>query len=199
MPEPRSAWTSPTARLRNRPPKHSVTCCLLRFTAMARIYILALLAIGVMAMAASFVAAPARDAAVPLAAAQPAEPAGETDALMLKRDGSGQFRIAATVNNVEVTFLVDTGADLIALTEAEAQNVGLNVPESEFKPVMQTASGIGYGAMVHIDTIEVAGTTLRDVEAVVVRDLSVNLLGQTALRQMGGIELNRDTMVIRPR
>ena len=166
---------------------------------MARIYILALLAIGIMVMAASFVAAPAREVAVPLAAAQPTEPAGETDALMLKRDGSGQFRIAATVNNVEVTFLVDTGADLIALTEAEAQNVGLTVPESEFKPVMQTASGIGYGAMVHIDTIEVAGTTLRDVEAVVVRDLSVNLLGQTALRQMGGIELNRDTMVIRPR
>ena len=166
---------------------------------MARIYILALLAIGIMVMAASFVAAPAREVAVPLAAAQPTEPAGETDALMLKRDGSGQFRVAANVNNVEVTFLVDTGADLIALTEAEAQNVGLTVPESAFKPVMQTASGIGYGAMVHIDTIEVAGTTLRDVEAVVVRDLSVNLLGQTALRQMGGIELNRDTMVIRPR
>ena len=165
---------------------------------MHRLYIIAVLAAGIMAMAATFIAAPAGDAAAPLAAAQPSAPAGETDALMLKRDGSGQFRIAAQVNNVEATFLIDTGADLIALTETEAQNAGLNVPESAFKPVMQTASGIGYGAFVKLDTLEVAGTTLRDVEAVVVKDLSVNLLGQTALRQMGGIELKGDTMVIRP-
>lgn len=166
---------------------------------MARLYLMALFAVGIMCMAAAFVAAPPNDVVAPVAAKQAPADHTETEALLLKRDGSGQFRVNASVNNIETTFLIDTGADIVALTEAEAQSLGLTVAESDFKPVMQTASGVGYGAMVHLDTIEVAGTTLRSIDAVVVKDLSVNLLGQTALRQLGGIELKGDTMVIRPR
>ena len=44
---------------------------------------------------------------------------------------------------------------------------------------------------------EVAGKVVRDVEAVVVQDLAVNLLGQSVLRELGGVELKGDEMVIR--
>ena len=64
---------------------------------------------------------------------------------------------------------------------------------------MQTASGVGYGAPVTLDEIEVAGMTLRNVDAVVVQGLSVNLLGQSVLRKLGGVELKGDSMVIRSR
>ena len=168
---------------------------------MIRLYIIALAAVGLMCMAAVFVV-PGLDHAAPVAVAS-RKPVikvkAETDALLLRRDRSGQFHLEASVNNNAVKFLVDTGADVVALTEDEAANLNFNLSPGDFQPVMQTASGVGYGAPVKLDEIEVAGTTLRDVDAVVVRGLSVNLLGQSVLRQLGGVELKGDTMIIRSR
>jgi len=65
--------------------------------------------------------------------------------------------------------------------------------------MMQTASGVGYGAPVTIDSLEVGGQEFRGVPAVVVEGLTVNLLGQSVLRQLGKVELSGDRMVIRPR
>ena len=118
---------------------------------------------------------------------------------MLRRDSSGQFHLEASVNGLPVEFLVDTGADIVALTEEEAANLGLSVSEGDFQPVMQTASGVGYGAKVRLDEIEVVDDKLRDVEAVVVKGLTVNLLGQSALRKLGSVQLNGDSMIIRAR
>lgn len=133
------------------------------------------------------------------AAAQPgnAEPAGwhENSALLVKRDASGQFHLSASVNGESVRFLVDTGADMVALTTEEADALGLAY--GEMQPIMQTAAGTGYGAPVTIDEIEVAGKVVHNVDAIVAQDLGVNLLGQSVLRQLGGVELKGDEMVIR--
>jgi aspartyl protease family protein len=63
---------------------------------------------------------------------------------------------------------------------------------------MRTASGTGYGALVRIDRLEVAGRELHDVPAVVMQGLTTNLLGQSALKQLGKVELQGDRMVIKP-
>lgn len=124
----------------------------------------------------------------------------EDNALSLSRDPSGQFRVRAGINGgSEVEFLVDTGADLVALTEAEAESLGILPAEEEFQPSMRTASGVGYGAPVVLDEMEVAGQQLHGVDAVVVRGLATNLLGQSVLRRLGGVELQGDRMVIRPK
>lgn len=120
------------------------------------------------------------------------------DAMVLRRDGSGQFHVTATLDGEEVRFLVDTGADVVALTESTAERIGLRPEPDEFLPLMKTASGTGYGAPVTIDSIEIGGQEFRDVEAVVMRGLGTNLMGQSVLRRMGGVELNGDDMVIRP-
>jgi aspartyl protease family protein len=166
---------------------------------MNRLYSIALFAIGLMCMVAAFLtprAESAAPAAAPHAAAKLVK--AETDALLLRRDGSGQFHVDANVNNGQVTFLVDSGADMVALTEDQAAELGITPSPDEFKPAMQTASGVGYGAEVKLDDVEIAGTTLHNVDAIVVRGLSVNLLGQSVLRQLGSVELKGDTMVIRP-
>ena len=64
--------------------------------------------------------------------------------------------------------------------------------------MLRTASGTANGARVKLDRLVVSGQVLHDVEAVVVEGLGVNLLGQSALRQMGRVELQGDHMVIRP-
>lgn len=119
-----------------------------------------------------------------------------TDQMLLERDGSGQFHIAAQVNGIETDFLVDTGADIVSLTESDAEQLGLDFDPDAMRPIMKTASGMGYGTLVRIDTLEVGDAQFQDVQAVIMRGLSVNLLGQNVLRQLGKVELQGDRMVI---
>lgn len=169
---------------------------------MNRLLFIVFFAIGVMSVAAALLVAPMEpetqagsSAAVSADAAQAHE---DDQALSLTRNSSGQFSIRASVNGShDIEFLVDTGADLVALTEAEADALGILPAEEEFQPNMQTASGVGYGAPVTLDEVEVAGQRLQGVDAVVVRGLATNLLGQSVLRQLGSVELKGDKMVIR--
>lgn len=169
---------------------------------MNRLYALALLAVVLMSMVAVFAAPPDEDAPVAAAAAseavsESASDYGESQALLIKRDSSGQFHLSATLNGSSERFLVDTGADMVALTEDAAADLGLVV--GEMQPVMQTASGVGYGAPVTIEEMVVAGVELRNVDAMVVQGLSTNLLGQSVLKKLGGVSLRGDRMVIHPR
>ena len=116
----------------------------------------------------------------------------------LQRDGSGQFRLTARVNGEDTRFLVDTGADIVALTVEDAERLGVQVDPGSFQPLMRTASGTGRGAIVQLRSIEVAGHEFRNVDAVVMEGLGVNLLGQSVLRRFGSLELSGDRMVIRP-
>lgn len=166
---------------------------------MNRVTYIALAAVGIMSLIAAMLAPRAAEAPVLQAAPAKAASVEAAKALTLIRDGSGQFTLRADVNGSEVEFLVDTGADVVALTEAEAEALGVLPDESEFLPTMQTASGTGYGAPVTLDEIEIAGQKLHDVDAVVVKDLGTNLLGQSALRRLGSVELKGDKMVIKPR
>ena len=129
---------------------------------------------------------------------QAAPGAGDLDdAMVLQRDGSGQFHIGAQVDGQDTQFLVDTGADVVALTVDEAERLGYPVDPENFVPMMQTASGTGNGTIVHLDRLEVAGAEFHDIDAVVMDGLAVNLLGQTILSQLGQVSLEGDRMVIR--
>ncbi|MFT4027845.1 MAG: TIGR02281 family clan AA aspartic protease [Novosphingobium sp.] len=118
---------------------------------------------------------------------------GDTE---LQRDGSGQFRLTARVNGEDTPFLIDTGADIVALTVSDAQRLGVQVDPGEFQPLMRTASGTGRGAFVQLRSIEVAGHEFANVNAVVMEGLEVNLLGQSVLRRFGSLEMSGDRMII---
>ena len=170
---------------------------------MYRLLAIALGAIGAMSLLAVVlgVGASSEDTGPggPAASAKTSARSESAQAMVLKRDGSGQFNLIASANGSEVAFLVDTGADMVALTEAEAENLGLMLDESDFEPMAQTASGVGYGAAVTLDELVVAGQEFHDVEAVVMRGLSTNLLGQSVLGKLGKVELKGDSMVIHRR
>jgi len=123
--------------------------------------------------------------------------ASADDAMVLQRDGTGQFHLSAQIDGQDTSFLVDTGADMVALTVEEAERLGYAVDPETFVPMMQTASGTGSGAIVHLDRMEVAGAEFHDIDAVVMDGLPVNLLGQTVLAKLGQVSLEGDRMVIR--
>ncbi len=129
-----------------------------------------------------------------------AEPSGFAAAeTVLERDSSGQFLLEARVNGEEAQFIVDTGADIVALAPAEAERLGIDVAADDYQPILRTASGVGKGAPVRLDRFELGEEELRDVGAVVVEGLGVNLLGQSVLRRLGRVELQGDRMVIEHR
>ncbi len=157
-----------------------------------RLHIISLSAIGSMSLAAALITprvgtAPKPVEPKPTEAAQMAT--GMGGEVALKADETGQFHIDTMINGAPVTFLVDTGANMVALTEAQAEELGLSVLPEDFEPNMQTASGTGYSAPVHLERLEIAGIELRDVDAVVVRDLGINLMGQSVLRKLGSVEM----------
>lgn len=123
------------------------------------------------------------------------EPVAGEDTV-IRRDSSGQFRINGKINGLNSRFLVDTGADIIALTPETAQDAGIPVDPGSFQPILQTASGEGMGARYVVKELEIAGRPFTDVEVIVAQGLETNLLGQSMLRKLGKVVLEGDKMVI---
>lgn len=121
------------------------------------------------------------------------------EGISVARDATGQFHLELAVNGTPTRFLIDTGADLVALTMADAERAGLPVDPGAFRPILRTASGEGLGARVRLERLEIGQVELRDIDAVVVQDLDTSLLGQTVLARMGRVELSGDRMVLEPK
>lgn len=119
---------------------------------------------------------------------------GET---IVGRDDAGHFNLSVTVNGRQVAFLVDTGADKVALTVETARSLGLYVNEAAFQPVALGAGGPVRGQHITIDRLEIGVRSLTGVDAMVLEGLGTNLLGQSALSQLGGVEMRGNQMVLR--
>lgn len=163
------------------------------------ILIMAAMALGTGALLGSADDGGAAQKAALQAANQPAESSQtttEAGALIINRDTSGQFRLTAQVNGQDTRFLVDTGADVVAISIEEAERIGIPVNPANFQPMMETAAGTGNGAAYEIDELSVAGQEFRNVEVIVLEGLKTNLLGQTVLSRLGRVELHGDQMTI---
>jgi aspartyl protease family protein len=95
----------------------------------------------------------------------------------IARDRDGHFRVEGAVNGQPVTFLVDTGASMVGVTEPLAERAGLDGGEPvRFRTANGERVGTGY-----------TGSTDRDA-----------LLGQNFLRHFD-VEIRGDRMLIHPR
>ena len=117
--------------------------------------------------------------------------------ISLNRAPSGHFATMASVNGQSLPFVVDTGADLVALTVDDARRAGIYVDPTDFTVIAEGASGPVRGKQITLDRVEVAGRTVEHVRAAVLEGLGQNLLGQSVLTQIGGVEMKGDKMVLR--
>lgn len=112
----------------------------------------------------------------------------------IERNSDHHYYADAKVNGHSVHFLVDTGASETALTEADAQAIGLNVDPSKYQAIGDGASGIVRGQYVQLKTIDLNGIRQDDAEAVVVPGASVSLLGQPFLEKVDEIVIKQGEM-----
>jgi len=107
------------------------------------------------------------------------------------RAPDGLFYVTGQVNGVKVRFLLDTGATMVVLTPADAARVGAPRTVTSRHLVMETAAGPSAIDRVTLDRVAIAGHTVTNVNAAVVRrGLKVSLLGQDLLSQLGPVTIS---------
>ena len=116
---------------------------------------------------------------------------------VLEREDNGHFYVHAKINGELVRFVVDTGASTVALTEEDAQRVGLDINPSSYEYIGEGASGPVRGQLVTIDEVDVEGKVVDNVSGAVLKGSKISLLGQSYLTRMGEVQMRGDTMVLR--
>ncbi len=144
--------------------------------------------------------APIAPAAAQPAAFDPAAAAAAVDSrsVVVPRDARGHFRVDARIDGLPLSFMVDTGASVIALTAGDAARLGIHPAPSEFVAQVKTANGIVNAAPIELDMVEVGDLFMRDVAAVVLPDGSLgdNLLGLSFLSRLRRFEYDDGKLVL---
>jgi aspartyl protease family protein len=154
----------------------------------------ALLAVTVIGIAAGLAIPTAHPAAVAPAAAAPVDTPVAT---VLDRAASGHFLTVADVNKEPIRFVVDTGADIVALTQEDARRAHVAFDPGAFTVVGKGASGPVRGQEVRIASIVLDGKRASDVHGVVLEQSDMSLLGQSYLRHIDSVQIKGDTMTLR--
>ena len=117
--------------------------------------------------------------------------------LLIARGSDGHFRVAGSINGQPVQFMVDTGASVIAVTDALAQRAGLEGGEAT---QFRTANGLRPGRVVVAQSVTVGPlrvSSLRVGTGYTGETVGDALLGQIFLQHFD-VQMQRDRMVLRP-
>lgn len=127
-----------------------------------------------------------------------ASAAVSSSAASIARGPDGHYRAQATVDGRAVTFLVDTGATTVALTQADARRLGLTPERLVYDVPIRTASGEAYAAAVTLGSVSVSGARVENVEALVAEGgLEQSLLGMSYLGRLSRFEATPQALILR--
>lgn len=124
--------------------------------------------------------------------------AGGGTRLVLPMGPGGHFSSAGSINGRSVMFMVDTGASVVALSQAEAERIGLDYRKAP-RGMVQTANGAVPVHSVRLNSVRVGDVLVYDVPAVVMpAQMPQVLLGNSFL---GRFQMKRDndTMTLEKR
>jgi aspartyl protease family protein len=139
----------------------------------------------------------AAKAEVPMMSVAEAAPAASRGAVMKASDG--HFWADGDVEGKTVRFLVDTGATAVALTQKDAQRLGIDMSRLHYGYSVITADGEARAAAVKLSSVTVAGARLDDVDALVIeKGLDTSLLGMTYLGRLSSFEATRQALFLQP-
>ena len=113
-------------------------------------------------------------------------------------DGRGMYATIGSINGLPVRFLIDTGATLIAMNEAQARRLGIDYRLNGERGHASTASGIVPTHKVKLKSVQVGDIRLRNVDALVIDGafpeevlLGMSFLGRLKIENHGTAMLLR--------
>jgi len=113
--------------------------------------------------------------------------------IVLSSGLGGHFTTSGAINGRATQFMVDTGATAVAISQQEAENLGLKYREGRSLSV-QTANGPAPGYLITLAVVRIGDVEVRNVEAVVVpSQMSHVLLGNSFLSRF---QMHRDNDIL---
>jgi aspartyl protease family protein len=118
--------------------------------------------------------------------------------LNIAPDRRGHFATDGRIDGQRISFMLDTGASMVALNESSAARFGLRPTPGQYTSRVTTANGTVKAARTQIAMIDLGGLIVRDVDAIVLPDeaLSENLLGLSFLSKLKRFEYANGQMVL---
>ncbi len=115
----------------------------------------------------------------------------------IPRANDGHYYLQAEVNGAPLTFMVDTGASSIALSQADARKAGIDVNNLAFLGTASTANGETRIAHVRLTSLKIGGLEDTNVRAWVNEgELEQSLLGMTYLQRYSKVSFENGTLVL---
>lgn len=111
--------------------------------------------------------------------------------VQISRNTQGMFTTVGSINGLPVSFMVDTGATLVALNSAQARRLGIDYRVTGDAASVTTASGVEPAWSVTLDRVKVGELELHNVAGVVLEgpQPATALLGMSYL---GRLEISND-------
>ena len=115
----------------------------------------------------------------------------EVNEVQVWRNNSGMYTTVGSINGLPVSFLVDTGATVVAMNAQQARRLGIDFRVVGMPSGVTTAAGVVNAWAVMLDSVKVGELLLRNVAAVVLEGAhpETALLGMSYL---GRLEINND-------
>lgn len=82
-------------------------------------------------------------------------------------DGTGMYVTDGSINDFQVSFIVDTGSSFISMNKLQAQRLGLDYKTTGKQSFSSTASGMDKIYLVKLDRVQVGGIKVNDVQGAV--------------------------------
>ena len=121
---------------------------------------------------------------------------GSDIVINIKQDS--HFHATVLVNNVEIEFLIDTGATNIVLSKEDAKKLGYDLSKLIFWGKSNTANGIVETAPVRLQSIKLGQFSDTNVLAYINQGLmKQSLLGMSFLNNFSSVEFRNETLTLR--
>ncbi|MBU1358448.1 MAG: TIGR02281 family clan AA aspartic protease [Gammaproteobacteria bacterium] len=118
--------------------------------------------------------------------------------IVLPVSTGGHFMTQGAINGRTVNFMLDTGATSVALSNADAQRIGLDFSKGQIVN-LNTANGVVAGRRVRLDSVRVGDVEVREVDAIVSpQSMPFVLLGNSFISRFS-MRRDSDQMVLEKR
>jgi aspartyl protease family protein len=118
-----------------------------------------------------------------------------SNTLVLHAGRNGYVFVDASVDGTLVRMAFDTGASVVALTEADAERIGLP-GNLRYTVPFATANGRGFGAPVTLREVHIGKLEIDNVKAVAMPNLEVSLLGQSFLSRLQSYQMRDGALTL---
>jgi aspartyl protease family protein len=124
--------------------------------------------------------------------------AGAGTQIVMTASSGGHFITSGTINGRSVELLVDTGATMVSMSQADADRLGLNYRQGK-RGMAQTANGQVPASLVSLNVVRIGDVDIYNVDALVVpTQMSYILLGNSFLTRFQ-MKRDNDTLTLSKR